>query len=185
MRFFRHGPVKAYLAPGDYFLCDPCHLESLDRQWDDFLGPLVWSQRLLQAPARPSDAVDCVVAELDGELFPIYVWRTAYGDGRYLAKKDGQTVGACGIDAGILCLAPARVCPGSAQLRVTLSEVSELVVRDGDMRCGPYSVSTSGDDTDEEEEMTEEELDELREKLVAAIIQRVPADSEKVDARGG
>lgn len=135
------------LAPGRYWVGDPCYVFPKDR-WTEFCNALF-----------KEEYSGSGVMMIDGDK-RFFVCGTAYGDGCYALRKNGNVVGECGVDAGLLSIVPAEyVTEWDPQelshddfggVFVTLEKEAFIVASGGNFRFGPFSVNTSDEDSDEE-----------------------------------
>lgn len=122
---------------------DPCYVVP-DELWDSFCGLYSKHQVKVNYKNLPCDS---------------FVWSTAWGDGEYELKKDGEVIASLGVDAGMLSMIPMRLInkwrsesgeklgdiePGyfSGGYALHGSFKGELVVKGGNMSFGNITILT-------------------------------------------
>jgi len=135
------------LAAGKYWVGDPCYVFPNDN-WSDFCNVMMGGHGNVYVE--------------NGIKF--FVAGTAHGDGEYELRLNGDTIGQCPVDAGMLSVVPA------ALLKRWKSEKNRTVLKDfggvwieltalagisqsgGDISFGNYTLNTSGNDEEDEDE---------------------------------
>ena len=122
---------------------DPCYVVP-NELWDSFCGLDSKHQVKVNYKNMPCDS---------------FVWSTAYGDGEYELKKNGDVIASLGVDAGMLSMIPMRLInkwriesgeklgdvePGYFDGGYALqgSFQGELVVKGGNMSFGDITILT-------------------------------------------
>jgi len=168
---FRDPNETEKLMAGTYLVIDPCYI--FRSGWDKVVDALF-----------PDEKTNKSRIVMEVGTHKVYIWSTAYGDGRYpvmdAAEPDDDIKGIVGVDAGVLSFIPAALIaemesealieemePVNVGLGVwvTLTESSVIVDKeDGDLEVGHLWVCTcgcaTGDDEDEDEDDWDEDEDE-------------------------
>jgi hypothetical protein len=146
---------------GKVWIGDPCYVFG-DNAWNEFMA-VQWADR--KNPNKPTvdDHNGAVLETVHG---PAYLCGTAYGDGFYDVRVNGESVGGCGVDAGLLSVIPLatvkklvkdkkRGGAGNGRdnlaLGLILAVDGKFEANGGDFSVGNLSVNTSGEGEEEEE----------------------------------
>lgn len=140
------------LKKGKYWVGDPCY-KYPSQKWSEFCDVYF----------KTGDG------EIQTEYGNFFVCSTAYGDGYYSLKKNGVSVGGMGVDAGLLSVIPAHIIAkmeNNTNMElgcfIDLTEDCEISHSGGDFEFGGFSVNTSGNGEEDEEDEGEEDEENAR-----------------------
>jgi hypothetical protein len=94
-------PTVGELAPGQYYVGDPCYLIRDDDEWKDFLA-LVWAAEQEKDENGKSGYEKGIVVEYRGQA--CFVCATNVGDGCYRDQYGAEYP----VDAGMIAAIPSR-----------------------------------------------------------------------------
>jgi len=148
---------------GQYWIGDLCYIYP-----DDF-----WSDYVEEAfEGTNGRGKDWQGAILEYNGIKVFTCNTCYGDGCYPVRKNGQVIGQCGVDAGMLSLVPvslAQTWPEwkeKKELGIIIDVEKDFTIevfgeqkRKGNWRFLDYDVITDYEEGGEEDN-EEEELDD-------------------------
>lgn len=155
------------LPPGDYYIGDPCYVIPRS-EWTEALDATRYFN-LFPTRQAMNDGSPYNPREMMHGVFCRGPWKfavssTEYGDGCYPCEFDGQTVGRCGVDAGMVAAVPVELVRIMNEGTSTMDRLESLgcvvTIRDrfgveydeGTIRFGPVEVLTGDDAWDDEDD---------------------------------
>jgi len=157
-----NDPVKLEMLEGMYIISDPCYIIP-DQYWTEFCDTLEMSERVDEMTEGKFRK------RMYSFLFKghrMYVSGTAYGDGGYLGKKNGDDIDTIfGVDAGLLAAIPVKFVHEFGKEHenegyYTMISGGDAYYEDGDVVFGDVVIETDCIEGYEDEEEEEEDEDD-------------------------